>query len=185
MSSLRERFFRLGRRERFLASVLLSALLVFYGSHLFRQLVTLREDLDRVRADLAYQEEVLERGPLIEARINRLLAAREARQSLTVAEFTEIVDRLSREAGLRPDMDPVETREGSLVSVHGLVLSFDDVALVPLIDFARSVRESGRPVSIEEMVLSVNERQPTRLDADLRLTGFEFHDSTGSLARAP
>src|SRR6056297_2894465 len=104
MSSLRERFFRLGRRERFLATVLLSALLVFYGSHLFRQLVTLREDLDRVRADLAYQEEVLERGPLIEARINRLLAAREARQSLTVAEFTEIVDRLSREAGLRPDM---------------------------------------------------------------------------------
>jgi hypothetical protein len=185
VSSLRERFFRLGRRERLLAAVLLTALVVFSGSRLLQQLGAVREDLERVRADLTYQEEVLQRGPAIEARINRLLEAQDASQSLTVAEFTEIADRLSREAGLRPDMDPVETTEGSLVSVHGLVLSFDDVALVPLIDFARSLRESGRPVSVEEMVLSVNERRPTRLDADLRLTGFEFHDPTGALARRP
>lgn len=185
MRTLRERFFRLGRRERWLAAVLLTALALFYGSRLLQQFGTVRDELARVRADLAYQEEVLQRGSAIEARISRLLAAQDASQSLTVAEFTEIADRLSRRAGLPADMDPVETTEGSLVTVHALVMSFDDVALVPLIDFARSLRESGRPVSVEEMVVSVNERRPTRLDVDLRLTGFEFHDSNGALARAP
>ena len=77
---------------------------------------------------------------------------------------------------------PVETRDGEMVSVHRLDLGFSDIAIVPLIDFTRRMENDSLPVSIEEMLLSVNERTPERLDVVLRLAGFEFRNAPSELA---
>lgn len=185
MSAARERFFRLSLRERLIGTALLAGGGLFWFSLVFGDLRDLFERWERVGAEIGFQETVLSRGERVEADIAARLAEVEAEQSLSAASFVEAVDRIARAVGIAPDMDPVETREGEMVSVHALDLGFDDVALVPLIDFVRRMEEDGLPVSIEEMLLSANQRTPERLDAVLRLTGFEFRQAAGGTVPSP
>ncbi len=185
MNFLRERFFRLSLRERLIAVVLLGAGALFWTSSViggFRDAVNRNA---RVAAELEFQETVLSRSESVEAEIAGRLEEMEARRSLTASSFVEEVDRISRNVGLTPDMDPVESRSGDMVSIHRLDMDLDDVALVPLIDFVRRMEDDGLPVSIEQMLLSVNQRMPEEVDAVLRLSGFEFAAGSSRLASAP
>jgi hypothetical protein len=165
-----------------IAVVLLAGAGLFWASHVLQGFRDFAERHERVKAELAYQETVLSRAETVEADIATRLAEVESEQSLTAASFVEAVDRISRGVGLAADMDPVETRDGEMVSVHRLDLGFSDIAIVPLIDFTRRMENDSLPVSIEEMLLSVNERTPERLDVVLRLAGFEFRNAPSELA---
>lgn len=183
--SIRERFFRLSLRERLIAVVLLLGVGLFWGSSI---LTGYREKLEENRTlggELEFQAAILSREQSVEETIATRLAEVEAEQTLTASSFVEAVDQFSRAVGLRPDMDPVETIQGEMVSVHRLEMEFDDVAIVPLIDLIRRLENEGIPVSIEEMLLSVNERSPERLDVSLRLAGFEFNSGPAGLAVLP
>ncbi|MEM0966855.1 MAG: hypothetical protein AAGJ81_11955 [Verrucomicrobiota bacterium] len=183
MIQVRERFFRLSLRERTIAVALILGIGLFWGSSVLGGLRDAFERNGRVSAELEFQDTVLGRKSAIESEIAVRLEEMDAERSLSASTFVEIVDEIARGVGLSPDMDPVETLRGEMVSVHQLDLGFDDIQLVPLIDFIRRIENDGIPVSIEEMLLSVNERAPERLDIVLRLAGFEF--DSGSPARSP
>jgi len=181
----RERFFRLSLRERIIALALLAGVAIFWASAVLGSLRETFERSERTTAELEFQQTVLSREDSVEEEIARRLEQMEAGRSLTSSSFVESVDQFSRAVGLRPDIDPVETTDGEMVSVHRLELYFDDIAIVPLIDLIRRLENDGIPVSIDEMILSVNERSPERLDVTLRLAGFEFEPGPSGLASAP
>ncbi len=184
MSAIREKFFGLTLRERLIALVLVAAAGIFWLSLVIGGFKDLAERQKRATADLEFQETVLSRAGTVEAKIEKELSELDSQESLTASSFAEAVDGLSRDAGLAPDLDPVDTRNGELVSVHELDLSFDDVAIVPLIDFTRRMQERSLPVSIKEMILTVNPRTPERVDVKLRLSGFEFNSIPSSTLAA-
>jgi len=181
---IRDRFFRLSLRERLIGVVLVSAVGLFWLSSVVQGFRELWERNQRISGELEFQETVLSRESKVEQEIAERLEEMEADRSLSAASFVEAVDRISRIVGLRPDMDAVETKAGEMVSIHRLDMDFDDVAIVPLIDFVRRMEDDGFPVSIEEMMLSVNERSPERVDVVLRLAGFEFSSIPKALAVA-
>ncbi|MBC2603106.1 hypothetical protein [Puniceicoccus vermicola] len=183
--NIRERFFRLSLRERLIAVVLLLGVGIFWASSMLSGYRALMERNQRASAELEFQKTVLSREDSVEEEIASRLERMEAQRTLTASSFVEAVDQFSRGVGLRPDMDPVETMSGEMVSVHRLELYFDNVAIVPLIDFIRRLENDGIPVSIDSMLLSVNERSPERLDVSLRLDGFEFNTGPTGLASAP
>ena len=183
--SVRERFFRLSLRERLIAVVLLLGLGIFWASSILSGYRETLEENRTLSGELEFQSVILSREESVEMSIASRLAEVEAEQSLTASSFVEAVDQFSRAVGLRPDMDPVETIKGDMVSVHRLEMEFDDVAIVPLIDLIRRLENEGIPVSIEEMMLSVNERSPERIDVSLRLAGFEFNPGPTGLAIVP
>ncbi|MGE9291052.1 MAG: hypothetical protein ACQKBT_08685 [Puniceicoccales bacterium] len=183
--NLRERFFRLSLRERLIAVVLLLAVGIFWGSSVLSGFREVLDQNQRISAELEFQDIILSRESSVEQEIALQLKRMDAQRSLTASSFVEAVDQFSRGVGLRPDMDPVETMEGEMVSVHHLELYFYNVAIIPLIDLIRRLENDGIPVSIDAMLLSVNERSPERLDVSLRLAGFEFNPGPSGLASAP
>jgi len=183
--NVRERFFRLSLRERLIALALLVGLALFWFSAVIGGLREHVDQNERTSAELEFQQTILSREESVEEEIAARLKEMDAGRSLTASSFVESVDQFSRAVGLRPDIDPVETMGGEMVSVHRLELYFDDVAIVPLIDFIRRLENDGLPVSIDEMLLAVNERSPERLDVTLRLAGFEFEPGPSGIASAP
>lgn len=181
---IRERFFRLSLRERLIAVVLLAALGIFWASSVVSGFRETADQNQRVSAELEFQETILSREASVEEEISQRLEQVDAGRSLNASSFVEAVDQFSRGVGLRPDMDPVKTFRGEMVSVHRLELYFDDVAIVPVIDFIRRLENDGLPVSIDSMLLSANQRSPERLDVSLRLAGFEFESGPSGIATA-
>ena len=143
VNALRERFFRLSLRERLIGVVLLAAVGLFWASSVLGGFRDAFDRSSRVAAELEFQETVLSRSESVEAEIAARLEQMEAGRSLTASSFVEAVDGLSRQVGLTPDMDPVESRRGDMVSIHRLDMGLDDVALVPLIDFVRRMEKDG------------------------------------------
>ncbi len=182
---VREQFFRLSLRERLILVALLFALGIFWASGVLAGLRETVERNQRISGELEFQSAVLARKDVVEEDIAVRLAQMDSERSLTASSFVEAIDQFSRSVGLQPDIDPVETIQGEMVSVHRLELFLDDVAIVPLIDLIRRLERDGLPVSIDEMILSVNERSPELLDVSLRLAGFEFKSGPTELASHP
>lgn len=173
--SLRPAFMARTRREKILALLFLVAMVVIWFSSIsarYETTLTAGRSLKEVKR---FQDTWLDNRQTIDANYQASLARLSEVNLPTRNEFAGQIDTMLRKYQFGFRVDPPQTKSGTTISEHTVNVSIEKANLDPLMEFTSEIKERFPYVSLEQLTLIPDRRNPALIDARLRLVAIEFN----------
>ncbi len=173
--SLRPAFMARTRREKILALLFLIAMVVIWFSSLSGRVETAMIRNHSLQANKKNQDKWLNERQTIDADYQSSLALLSEVNLPTRNEFAGQIDTMLRKYQFGFRVDPPQTKAGNTISEHTVNVSIEKAKLGPLMDFTTEIKERFPYVSLEQLTLIPDRRNPALINARLRLVAIEFN----------
>lgn len=131
-------------------------------------------------SELAFQKEILERGPEFTEGLKRALERVDPSKTYAAAKLSGHIDSLLRNAGLsgKADIDSVRTRDGEIFNDHNLRVSLKRITIDQLIKFNALLKEDTPYINIQNVRIAANRRNPEELDVRFEINSFDLKEQS-------
>jgi hypothetical protein len=116
----------------------------------------------------------------IENKLKDRLVIFDSKKTYTKDSLVGKVDALVRQSASQASLNTPITTVDEKLKMHTLRLTFRDVTLDTLIQFQQSIKKEAPYLSLSELKIVANKKNPTKLNADLKITSFELINRTRS-----
>jgi len=167
---------RLTVREQALLFLFVAVVVFIWAGNLARRAGDWNLERRETRASLQEQNVWLNDAEAIAKRLSEAMKRVDPSKTYSATQLSGRVDRISREVGLRPDIDPVRTREGEIFNDHHLRVRMNRVALPKIVEFNERVRQEAPYISLERVALKADRRNRRQLDATFVISSFDLKE---------
>jgi Tfp pilus assembly protein PilO len=176
-SDIRPAFLARSRREKFLAVLLLLALAaIWFGSFAGRARAAWGEGRV-VAADAAVQNQWLDNAGVIEARFDEALARLEGKSLPSKNEVLAKIQELLQKHGFGTShtLTPPVSQQRERLTFHTYSLSIQRGGYDQLQAFHQDLAAALPTVTLDQITLAADRRNPKQIDVRLRLIAIEFN----------
>jgi hypothetical protein len=162
------------RREQILALLLVAVGVGIWGSSMANRWQAQQQRSTVVAAQLKEHRQWVDNRGVINDDYEMLLAGLSEAELPDRTQVLGQIEALVRQYGFSFRLDPPQTQRRDPLSFHTLSLSIDRAEIGPLMQFTAELRQRLPYVSLDQMTLASDRRNPLQLDARLRLVAIEF-----------
>lgn len=159
--------------------LLLIAILVFWGSFLFKSYKTIKKELDIVNSRISYQNLWLDTEPQVKHRLKSALTLMDPKETYSRGEFIARLDSLSRTTNVPSDITNLSSKTDDVFDEHSLVVNFRDASIKNLIDFDAAIASEAPYLKVTSLELAPTPRNPLVLRAKFEVTAIELKNFKG------
>jgi len=161
-------------RERLLVVLFLAVVAGLWLSNFAGRYSAWAVRRDSVAVEADRQEMWSSQAAEIEVRLANGLAQVQGGRSMGSAQFAGALDALVRKHKFSFRLDAPSTERRPPVAIHTMTLSLEKAEIGGIVAMVTELRSTMPLVNIEQLTLSADRRNPSQLDARLRLSALEI-----------
>lgn len=174
VAKLRAGFLARSRREKVLAVAFLIVLAVIWLSSLVSRAKSYSAEIRIAKADANDQAQWLDNAETIEARYNEAVSLISDAALPTRSEVLAQIDALVRKYQFTFRIDPPRSQSRDRLTFHSIAVNIDKGDFDQLQSFQAELVSTLPTVNLEQITLAADSRNPSQLNARLRLVAVEF-----------
>jgi hypothetical protein len=171
----RANFERLNVRERFLVSLFLAGLGIWWALEWVGGLSRSWEQASIAARELEAQQVWLDRESDFDQRMEQALQKMDASLTYSGNRLLEVIDAIAREVGLQTSISRPSTRAGRVFTEHVLIIPLNRAELKTLIEFENRIKQLYPYLGVDYLMIEPEPMQPELLRGEMRVTSFELN----------
>lgn len=174
MNKLKALFNKMSQREKILLTLFIWVMVFIWGTWMSGRMSKLLDDISAVKASLANQQIWLDNESAIEERLLDSRNILDPKKTYARSQFIAKVDAIARSSGASYDITNPTTALGEVFNEHSLTVQFKDASMKSLLSFEASIIKEGSYMSITEVKINPNRRDPNLLSAQFDIIALEL-----------
>lgn len=174
MNKLKALYNQITQREKVLLALFLWVMVLIWGSWMSGRISRLLDNIQATKASLAHQQIWLDNEASIEARLLESRNILDPKKTYARSQFIAKVDGIARSTGAAYDITNPTTALGDVFNEHSLTVQFKDAPMKALLAFETAINKEGAYMSIIEVKLNPNRRDPILLNAQFDVIALEL-----------
>jgi hypothetical protein len=169
-------FRRMSVREKLLSLLFIIVLLGIWTVSLLNRTSAWNQHRRQTSADLATQQQWLDRSDQYEQGLARALERVDPSKTYAGALLSGRIDNILRRVALSDsaDIDPVRTREGEIFNDHNIRVRLNRISIAQIIELNKLLSQDTPYINLQSARFTANRRNPEELDVRLEINSFDL-----------